>query len=156
MLKPGCSDKPGLAAAKAEARKFSDDAKSVSPVGGQHRLVPLSPSLSRSRGGLGGMPLPFSARLQIGVSRMASSIRPPSGVPPKPSKVASYWVSLQWLQDIFHCHLRIITCPRSSWRSGRCDESIYIIGDPRLSPTGALVPIRKLFAICNALYRNLP
>ena len=48
--------RPGLAAAKAEARKFSDDAtvryrNSGSPVGGQqHRLVPFAVEESGSFG----------------------------------------------------------------------------------------------------------
>ena len=114
MLKPGCFDKPGLAAAKAEARKFSHDAKSVSPVGGQHRLVPFAVEEPGRFGRHAACPclLPFSARLQIGVSRMALSSRPPPGVPPNLPK----WPATGFPSGcrIFLCHSRI-TCPRSSF-----------------------------------------
>ena len=96
MLRPGCFDKPGLAAAKAEARKFSDDAKSVSPVGGQHRLVPFA---VEEPGRFGKHALALLREIaDRGVKD--GFLKPPSSWrAPKPSKVASYWVS-QWQQDI--------------------------------------------------------
>ena len=96
MLKSGCFDKPGLAAAKAEARKFSDDAKSVSPVGGQHRLVPFAVEES---GRFGKHALALLRELASRGVKDGYLKPPTSWRAPKQLRVISYWVS-QWLQDI--------------------------------------------------------
>ena len=96
MLKPGCFDKPGLAAAKAEARKFSDDAKSASPVGGQHRLVPFAVEES---GRFGRHALALLRELADRGVKDGFLKPPTSWRAPKHSSVVSHWVS-QWLQDI--------------------------------------------------------
>ena len=85
-----------VAAAKAEARKFSDDAKSASPVSGQHRLVPFAVEES---GRFGQHALVLLREIAArGVKE--GFLKPPSSWrAPKPSSVVSYWVS-QWLQDI--------------------------------------------------------
>ena len=87
------------------------------------------------------MPLPFSARFGIADRGVKDGfLKPPSSWrAPKPSKVASYTVLG------FPVAAGYFTVTRAS-------PVRYRLGAGGvLSPTGALVPIRKLFAICNAL-----
>ena len=121
MLKSGSFGKPGLAAAKAEARKFSDDAKSVSPVGGQHRLVPFA---VEEPGRFGRHAL--ALLLEIADRGVKDGfLKPPSSwlacSQTFQSGYCSYWVS-QWLQDILLSlahHLSEIVF----WDLGNCCSS---------------------------------